>query len=247
MRSRTRKSIGRWIRRLLTLRILFCLGLLAATSTLVAWTSHRHIAYHTDVTRTRQLYLGFEDAAIWIGWTAFIGSDDEFDDFTRRHEVGRESWAHPEVRWDVSDYGLSGVQTQAPAFPTHYHIRMPASAFGPPHDDDSMNCRITTAAISSNWLIVPIWYIQIPAAIVVLMFVWRWVREDLRRSREPDVARCPACDYIVEGNASGVCPECGRATRADVAAAIQCGSLISAGVETRVERRLPLGSDQPGA
>jgi hypothetical protein len=44
-----------------------------------------------------------------------------------------------------------------------------------------------------------------------------------RRMPRPTTARCPACDYDLTGNVSGVCPECGAPVPADVAWRVSIG------------------------
>jgi hypothetical protein len=65
---------------------------------------------------------------------------------------------------------------------------------------------------SSQWRMVevPYWFI---AAFACTAIVWFF-----RRSLPPAPGACPACGYLLIGNTSGVCPECGTPTTAGVTA-----------------------------
>ena len=63
-----------------------------------------------------------------------------------------------------------------------------------------------TSSIRHLWaVIMPLWF---PVPFLLLfpsLFVWRrWVRPSRRRRQN----RCVSCGYRLEGNVSGVCPEC---------------------------------------
>jgi hypothetical protein len=70
----------------------------------------------------------------------------------------------------------------------------------------------TTATGYGTWaLLVPLWWVLVPALVPTL---WLW-RRDLRTRPRPGC--CPECHYDLTGNESGICPECGSKVAASPA------------------------------
>lgn len=74
-----------------------------------------------------------------------------------------------------------------------------------------LECEVSPAALGAPSLPgdteIPIWLV-IPVLLVPTLLLWR------RSTRYPRQGFCPQCDYDLTGITSGICPECGCATKA---------------------------------
>lgn len=113
-------------------------------------------------------------------------------------------WAHarPTLRWDRYDGSFPAVWDSPPSIANRlgFGHRFRSVAVPP---DSAPN---PPPAVRQRMLFVPFWFIAVLFACPSAY----WLRLRRRRRWRQRQGRCYHCGYDLQGNASGVCPECGR-------------------------------------